>query len=140
MTVLLHLEIVGALLVLLALIHAFFNPYFGWSRELAGVSLLTRRVFFVHLFFIALGVGLSGVLTFAYAAELLQPSPLTRALLASATAFWFVRLVAQFTGYDSAIWKGDPLRTFMHVAFAGLWTYVTVVYACALLSVLELDR
>ena len=47
MTLSLNLRIVGILLVLLGLSHAFFNRYFGWERELAGVSLLTRQIFFV---------------------------------------------------------------------------------------------
>ena len=132
MSALLHLRIVGAMLVLLGLSHVFFNRYFGWDRELAGISLLTRRVFFVHLFFIALGVGLSGVVTFACARELLQRSALNRTLLSVAVAFWFCRLLAQFVGYDAAIWKGDRLRTSMHVVFSLLWCYVTAVYAYAL--------
>ena len=52
MTPSMNLRFVGILLVLLGLSHAFFNRYFGWERELAGVSLLTRQIFFVHSFFI----------------------------------------------------------------------------------------
>jgi hypothetical protein len=55
MTLSMHLRIVGILLVLLGLSHVFFNRYFGWERELADVSLLTRQIFFVHSFFIGLG-------------------------------------------------------------------------------------
>ena len=135
MSVYFHLRLVGFLLMLLGLSHAFFNRHFGWSRELESVSLLTRRVFFVHMFFIALGVGLLGALTFAYAHDLQYPSSLNRGLLASASAFWFCRLLAQFVGYDSAIWRGDRFRTFMHVAFTLLWSYVTAVYGSALLHV-----
>lgn len=54
MTLCVHLRVVGVLLVLLGLSHALFNRYFGWAQELAGVSLLTRKIFFVHTFFIAL--------------------------------------------------------------------------------------
>jgi hypothetical protein len=63
----LHLQIVGLLLTLLGVSHIFFNRYFGWSKELQAVSLLTRRVFFVHSFFVAMGVALSGLLTLFYA-------------------------------------------------------------------------
>ena len=55
MNLTLHLQIVGLLLILLGLSHAFFNLYFGWQQELASVSLLTRQIFFVHTFFIAVG-------------------------------------------------------------------------------------
>ena len=54
MTLYIHLQIVGTLLMLLGLSHIFFNRFFGWEQELAAVSLLTRRVFIVHNFFIGL--------------------------------------------------------------------------------------
>ncbi len=135
MTLSLHLQIVGILLVLLGVSHAFFNRYFGWEQELAAVSLLTRRVFFVHSFFIALGVVLAGAVSFLYADALLRPTALNRALLAAMATFWLCRLLAQFFAYDSAIWRGDRFRTFMHVAFALLWCYVTATYGIALITV-----
>lgn len=131
----LHLQIVGVLLVLLGLSHAFFNRYFGWHAELAGVSLLTRRVFFVHTFFIGLGVVLAGVGSFLCADSLLRPSPLSRAILAGMAAFWLCRLLAQFCAYDSAIWRGNRFRTWMHVAFSLLWCYVSATYGLALVAV-----
>jgi hypothetical protein len=135
MTLSLHLQVVGALLVLLGLSHAFFNRYFGWDRELAAVSLLTRRVFFVHTFFIGMGVAMAGAVSFIDADALLRPDALSRAILAGMTAFWLCRLLAQFFAYESAIWRGDRFRTVLHVAFALLWTYVTATYGIALLAV-----
>jgi hypothetical protein len=135
MTLSIHLQIVGIVLVLLGVSHAVFNRYFGWEQELAAVSLLTRRVFFVHSFFIALGVVLAGAVSFVYADGLLRPSALNRGLLAAMTTFWLCRLLAQFFAYDSAIWRGDRFRTFMHVAFALLWCYVTSTYGIALITV-----
>jgi hypothetical protein len=135
MTLNLQLKMVGGLLVLLGLSHAFFNRYFGWGRELEGVSLFTRRVFFVHNFFIGLGVVLAGVGSFLYADALLRPGALSRAILAGMVLFWFCRLLAQFFAYDVAIWRGDRFRTFMHVAFALLWCYVTATYGIALMRV-----
>ena len=130
-----HLEAVGLVLVLLGLSHASFNRYFGWGRELAAVSLFTRRVFFVHNFFIGLGVAMAGVVTWLYADSLLRPSQLSRAILAGMVLFWFCRLLAQFFAYDAAIWRGNRFRTFMHIAFALLWSYVTATYSIALIRV-----
>jgi hypothetical protein len=127
-----HLQIVGALLMLLGLSHVFFNDYFGWSVELAGVSLLTRKVFFVHTFFIAMTVTMMDLFSLACARLLVEPQPLSRAVLAGMAVFWGSRLVTQFTAYESAIWKGDRFRTGMHVAFSVLWVYVTATYALAL--------
>ena len=134
MTLSIHLKIVGILLVLLGVSHAFFNRYFGWKQELATVSLLTRRVFFVHSFFIALGVGLAGAVSFLYADALLRPAALNRALLAAMATFWLCRLLTQFFAYDSAIWRGDRFRTYMHVAFSLLWCYITAIYAIAFIT------
>ena len=134
MTLSVHLRIVGAFLLLLGMSHAFFNRYFGWEQELAGVSLFTRRVFFVHNFFIGFSVVLAGAGTLFYANALLIPGMLSRVVLAGMTLFWFCRLMAQFFAYDSAIWRGNRFRTFMHTAFAVLWCYVTATYAIALVA------
>jgi len=130
-----HLHVVGALLLLLGMSHAFFNRYFRWEVELETVSLLTRRIFYVHTFFIGLGVVMAGVGSLFYADALLSPGVLSRAILAGMAAFWFCRLLAQFLAYDSAIWRGSRFRTFMHGAFSLLWCYVTATYGIALVTV-----
>ena len=135
MTLNIHLQIVGTLLMLLGLSHIFFNRFFGWEQELASVSLLTRRVFFVHNFFIGLVVLLGGAASFFCANALLRPGTLSRAVLAGMTMFWLCRLLAQFVAYDREIWRGDRFRTFMHVACSLLWCYVTATYAIAFLTV-----
>jgi hypothetical protein len=130
-----NLRVVGALLLLLGGSHIFFNRYFGWEQELKTVSLLTRRIFFVHTFFIGLGVALAGAGSLFYADVLLRPDALSRAVLAAMAAFWLCRLLAQFLAYDSAIWRGNRFRTLMHVAFAMLWCYMTTTYGLALMAV-----
>jgi hypothetical protein len=135
MTLHIHLQIVGCLLVLLGLSHACMNRHFGWSNELAGVSLLTRQIFYVHAFFFALGVVLGGAISLVYSNALLSPAPLSRAILASMAFFWFCRLLAQFFAYDGGIWRGNRFRTGMHVAFLMLWCYVTAIYGLAFIKV-----
>jgi hypothetical protein len=130
-----HLQIVGILLMLLGLSHIFFNRFFRWEQELVAVSLLTRQVFFVHNFFIGLTVMLGGVASFFCANALLRPDTLSRAVLSGMATFWLCRLLAQFVGYDSAIWRGDRFRTFMHVACSLLWCYVAATYGIAFLTV-----
>ena len=129
------LQIVGVLLMVLGLSHVFFNRFFGWERELAPVSLLTRKIFFVHTFFIGLGVVMAGLGSLIYAALLLEPSVLSRAILAGMVTFWLCRLLAQWFAYDTAIWRGDRFRTAMHVVFSALWIYVTATYGTALVRV-----
>ena len=62
----------------------------------------------------------------------------SRAVLSGIVVFWLVRLVLQFAVYDSAIWRGKPFYTAMHVVFSAFWVYVVVVYAEALGSVWQL--
>lgn len=135
MTIAVHLRVVGVLLLALGVSHVWFNRYFGWERELATVSLFTRRVFLVHNFFIGLGVFLTGAGSLLYADALIRPGALSRGLLAGMTLFWFCRLLAQFFAYDSALWRGDRFRTLMHTTFAILWCYVTATYGIALVAV-----
>jgi hypothetical protein len=130
-----HLHVVGALLLLLGASHIFFNRHFGWEQELQTVSLLTRRIFFVHTFFIGLGVALAGAGSLFYADALLRHDTLSRAVLAAMAAFWLCRLLAQFLAYDSAIWRGNRFRTWMHIAFAMLWCYFSTTYGLALMAV-----
>src|SRR3984885_1634935 len=78
MTLFIHLQIGGTLLILLGLSHIFFNRFFGWEQELAAVSLLTRRVFIVHNFFIGLVVVLGGAASLFCANALLRPGTLSR--------------------------------------------------------------
>jgi len=120
--------------MLLGLSHIFFNRFFRWEQELVAVSLLTRQVFFVHNFFIGLTVILGGAASFFGANALLLPNTLSRAALSGMATFWLCRLLAQFFGYDSAIWRGNRFRTFMHVAFSLLWCYVTATYGIAFLT------
>jgi hypothetical protein len=135
MTIRVHLQIVGAMLLSLGLAHSLFGRYFGWKKELERLSLLTRQIFLVHCFFIALLLALLGVCSLFYTDVLLQPSPLSRVLLAGVTAFWTCRLLVQWFVYDPAIWRGRPFYTRMHIAFSLLWTYVVVTYGAALRSV-----
>jgi hypothetical protein len=132
MNIRLHLEIVGALLMLLGLSHALMGRYFGWTSELARVSLFTRQVFEVHTFFIGLLLVLLGACSFFYAGALLEPSPLSRALLAGMVLFWLCRLTCQWFVYDSALWRGNRFRTVMHVVFSVFWIYMVLTYAAAL--------
>ncbi len=135
MNLITNLRVVGALLLVLGMSHAFFNRYFRWERELNTVSLLTRRIFQVHNFFIGLGVVLAGAVSLFCADTLVRPAALSRAVLAGMTAFWLCRLLAQFVAYDSVLWRGNRFRTFMHAAFSLLWCYVTATYGIALIDV-----
>jgi hypothetical protein len=132
MTLLALLRIAGLLLLGLSASHAFFPGRLGWKEDLARLTPLNRQIFLVHTFFIVLVVTMMGILSLAFAGELLAPSPLARVVLAGLTLFWGARLVVQWFVYDKSLWKGNRLNTVVHVVFTVLWTYLTAVYGAAL--------
>jgi hypothetical protein len=132
MSIYLHLQIVGALLIVLGLAHSLFERYFKWRDELASVSLLTRQVFQVHCFFIALLLVMMGACSLFCTKALLESGSLSRVVLFGLVAFWLFRLLFQFFVYDRALWAGRHFYTFMHVMFSVFWIYVVLIYGAAL--------
>lgn len=124
----LHLKIAGALMIVLALLHAIFPRRFRWKEELAALTLLSRQVMYVHTFFIALVVFLMGLLCIT-SAEQLVGSELGKRVALGFAFFWMTRLVIQFFGYSSELWKGKRLETGIHILFSALWVYFSAVFA-----------
>lgn len=123
----LQLKIVGCLLIILALIHIIFPRYFDWVNELKPLSLINRQIVYVHTLFIALVVLLMGVLCLTSSAELIQ-THLGKNVSLGLGIFWVVRLIVQFFGYSSELWRGKKVETIIHILFALMWTYFTVVF------------
>ena len=97
------------MLVVLALVHVIFPRYFDWKIQLGGLSLINRQMMYVHTFFIALVVLLMGVLCVTSASELVN-TPLGQKVCTGLFVFWFARLIIQFFGYSSELWKGKPFE------------------------------
>ena len=122
-----HFKIIGGILVLLALAHGIFPRYFNWKQELSALSLVNRQIMYVHSFFIALMVFLIGLLCLTSSGELLSTA-LGKRISLGIGLFWGVRLVMQFVGYSSKIWKGKTFETAMHILFSVFWTYLTAIF------------
>jgi len=127
-----HLKVIGSLLIVLALIHVVFPKYFNWKQELSALSLANRQIMYVHSFFIAFVVLLLGVLCLTSSAELINTA-LGKRVSLGIGLFWGVRLLVQFFGYSSKLWKGKPFETAVHIVFAVFWTYLTSVFITAYL-------
>jgi len=123
----LQLEFIGALLVVLALLHVGFARYFDWRREFAVVSLINRQMMYVHTFFVAFVVLLMGLLCLTSAAELVG-TLLGRRVALGLGIFWLARLLIQFFGYSASLWRGKRFETVIHVLFSLLWLYLTVIF------------
>ena len=124
----LNLKIIGVLQIGLALLHAFFPRYFRWKEELSGLSLVSRQMMYVHTLFIGLMVLLMGVLCVTSTTELVSTKLGNRVCLGLAL-FWITRLMIQFFGYSSELWRGKSFETAIHVTFSVLWVYLTATYA-----------
>ena len=123
----LHLKIIGVLSIALALVHVVFPKYFDWRKELSLLSLINRQMMMVHVFFIALIVFLVGLLCLTSATDLIETN-LGKNICLGLGIFWVTRLIIQFFGYSSKLWRGKPFETFIHVVFILLWSYFSYVF------------
>lgn len=122
-----HLKIIGSIMIVLAIIHVVFPRRFEWKKEFAAVSLINRQIMYVHTFFIALVVFLMGVLCLTSSDDLIE-TQLGNRLAFGLFIFWFFRLLIQFFGYSSQLWKGKRFETGVHIIFSVLWTYFSIVF------------
>lgn len=122
-----HLQIIGALFMVLALIHVGFPRYFDWKQQLVSLSLINRQMMQVHTFFIAFVVFLIGLLCFTSSEELIA-TPLGRRICLGLGVFWGIRALVQWFFYSSELWRGRRFETSVHVVFSALWVYCAVVF------------
>jgi hypothetical protein len=124
----LHLQVAGVLLLLLAALHPALPKQLGWKDDLAKLTLVNRQIFLVHVGFIVLLLVLMGCLALFYAAELAAPSRLSRAVLGGLAVFWTLRLLTQQLVYDRSLWRGHRRNTVVHLVFTLLWIYLAGVF------------
>ena len=122
-----HLYIIGVILIPLALIHIIFPTYFKWDTELKQLSLMNKQMMVIHTFFVALTVFLMGVFCLIEAESIIHTS-IGKTIAMGFALFWFARLVIQFLGYSSSLWKGKTFETIVHVVFSCIWLYFTVIF------------
>ena len=122
--------ICGWLQIALALLHLGMPRYFNWSAALSTTDLLTRQLFYVHTFFVALTVLLIGVLSVGWHDELLNSS-LGTIMCYGIAGFWGIRASFQWFIYSPKLWRGKRLETLIHVLFSMLWVGLTTVYFLA---------
>ena len=122
-----HLKLIGLIMLVLAFVHIIFPRYFDWANELRSLSLINRQMMYVHAFFVALVVLLMGALCLTSAASLVE-TQLGRRLCFGLGLFWGCRLIIQFIGYSSRLWKGKVFETGVHIVFSLLWVYFSAVF------------
>ncbi len=123
----LHLIIIGYLMIFLAVIHGAFPRRFNWEKEFSTLSLINKQMMYVHTLFIALVVLMMGLLCVTSSKDLIE-TVLGKRICIGLTVFWFTRLVIQFFGYSSELWKGKTFETGVHIVFIFLWAYFSYVF------------
>lgn len=123
----LHFKIIGVLLIILAFVHVIFPKYFNWKQELKPLSLINQQMMTIHTFFIALVVFLMGLLCLTSATELVD-TKLGKTISLGLAIFWTIRLLIQFFGYSSKLWKGKTFETTVHVLFSAFWVYINIIF------------
>jgi hypothetical protein len=128
-----HFKLIGTLLIGLAIVHLIFPRYFNWTNDLKSMSLINRQMMYVHTFFIGLVVFLMGLLCLTSSNELIE-TEFGKRITFGLGVFWTSRLIIQFFGYSSKLWKGKAFETTVHILLSLLWIYLSVVFVWASLS------
>ena len=122
--------IVLAGLVQLALVGAnvtlprFLKP----STELAPVSPMIRKMFYVHWIYIVFVLLMFSGLSLLFAGELASGHPLGRFISAAIAVFWLARVPIQFFYYDADLRRAHRAGD---VACLTAFTFLGVVYGIA---------
>jgi hypothetical protein len=89
---------------------------------------MSRQIMYVHSFFIAFIVFLTGLMCVTLASELTTTN-LGRSISGGMAAFWLARLYVQFFVYPREAWKGKRMETLLHILAIAFWTYLTAIFA-----------
>ena len=131
-TLLLHLRLAGVVMASLVVVNLLVPRRFHWREEMLRLSLVNRQIFQAHSVFLVLTLALFSALLLTCGPALLEPTRLSRAVLAGLTIFWGLRMLMQWCFYSPLIWRGHRFNTVMHYTFSVVWVYVTTVFAVAL--------
>lgn len=122
-----QLKLIGILLMLLALVHVIFPKYFNWKKELSNLSLINKQMMLVHTFFVALTVFMMGFLCVSFSYDLVETN-FGKIISTGFGIFWLIRLLIQFFGYSSKLWKGKRFETTVHIIFSIFWSYCSFIF------------
>lgn len=133
-----HLRISGGLFVILGFAHVGFGKRLNWREDLAKLSVVNRQIFVLHSFYIALLLVMLGSLLLFLTDALLQPSPLSKALLGAMTLLWTIRFGVQWLFFERSIWEGHAANRRIHYLLMLFWAYVALVDAFAFARVISI--
>ena len=121
------LQIAAALQMGVAILNLFLVRLLGWKEDLTRMPLLMREVFQVHVWFISVTLAIFAVMTWKFSTEMTTNSA-CRWLAGGIGFFWAIRVFIQFAYYSSSHWKGQAVRTAIHMTLALMYGGFAVIY------------
>ena len=122
------LRIVGAGLILLAVLHVPISRRLNWREEALRLSPANGSIFLVHAFFICFVLVMMGLPCLLDPPVFLERSRAGAWLSWSYSAFWTTRLYFQWFVYPRSLWRGKKMETTAHRAFTLVWILLAVVF------------
>ena len=98
------------------------------STELAPVSAMVRKMFYVHWIYIVFVLLIFSGLSLGFAGELASGRPLGRFISAAIALFWLARVPIQFFYYDADLRRANRLGD---IACIVAFSFLGVVYGIA---------
>ena len=131
LTILLRAAGVG--LILLAIVHIPIGKQLKWREEAARLSPANESIFHVHALFICLVLVMMALPCIFEPSVFMEKTRAARWLAWSFSAFWTLRLYAQWFIYPAALWRGKRLETTLHWFFTGVWLSLAALFgACGI--------
>jgi hypothetical protein len=116
----------------IAVLNLFLARMMKWEKDIASMPLLIREVFRVHAWFITVTLLIFGVLTLMHLEHFtLGTDPFAASFALGIACFWGFRTWLQVGFYSSSHWKGNPLRTWIHIACLLVYGSMTITYFLA---------
>ena len=123
------LQLIAVLQFAIAVLNLFLVHLLGWKPDLQRMPLLLREVFQVHAWFISVTLTIFATTTWRFARDMATAAnPVAQWLAAGIGLFWAIRTVLQVTFYSGSHWRGQPARTFMHIALLLAYSAFAALY------------
>ena len=123
------LETVALVQILIAIVNLFLVRILKWEADLARLPLLIYEVVQVHKWFISIIVAIFAVMTWRFRLEMASGNNLVAVWLAACIGcFWLFRTFLQVFYYSTSHWRGQTVRTLLHIACLVVYGGMSAVY------------
>ena len=123
---------IGGLLQLAILIgSALVSKVLSWSKALATLPVILRRMTWVYGLFIVFTIAGMGLITTLYPHSFVAGSGIGRAVAMFLAGFWGLRLIIQIWVFDMRIYLTHPVLTLGYHGLTAVFTYLVIIFSAA---------